>query len=48
MLTRREVLRRIECAVVQGTPIVNYGVHIAALHGILEREISPFVDELEG
>lgn len=48
MLTRREVLRRIECAVVQGTPIVNYGVLIAALHGILERSISPFVDELEG
>lgn len=48
MLTRREVLRRIECAVVQGTPIVNYGVLIATLHGILERAISPFVDELEG
>lgn len=48
MLTRHEVLRRIECAVVQGTPIVNYGVLIAALHGILERAISPFVDELEG
>lgn len=48
MLTRREVLRRIECAVVQGTPIVNYGVLIAALHGILEQAISPFVDELEG
>lgn len=48
MLTRREVLRRIECAVVQGTPIVNYGVLIAALHGILERAISPFVGELEG
>lgn len=48
MLTRREVLRRIECAVVQGTPVVNYGVLIAALHGILERAISPFVDELEG
>lgn len=48
MLTRREVLRRIECAVVQGTPIVNYGVLIAALHGILERAISPFIDEIEG
>ena len=48
MLTRREVLRRIECAVVQGTPIVNYGVLIAALHGILERAISPFIDELKG
>lgn len=48
MLTRREVLRRIECAVVQGTPIVNYGVLIAALHGILERAISPFTDEIKG
>lgn len=48
MLTRREVLRRIECAVVQGTPIVNYGVLIAALHGILERTISPFINEIKG
>lgn len=48
MLTRREVLRRIECAVVQGTPLVNYGVLIAALHGILERAISPFIDEIKG
>ena len=47
MLTRREVLRRIDCAVMQGTPIVNYGVLIASLHGILERAISPFVDELD-
>ena len=48
MLTRREVLRRTECAVVQGTPIVNYGVLIAALHGILERAISPFINEING
>ena len=47
MLTRREVLRRIDCAIVQGTPIVNYGVLIASLHGILERAISPFMDELD-
>ena len=47
MLTRREVLRRIDCAVVQGTPIVNYGVLIASLHGILDRAISPFLDELD-
>lgn len=47
MLTRREVLRRIDCAVEQGTPIVNYGVLIASLHGILERAISPFMDELD-
>ena len=48
MLTRRVVLRRVECAVVQGTPIVNDGVLIAALHGILERAISPFIDEIKG
>jgi len=47
MLTRREVLRRIDCDVVHGTPIVNYGVLIASLHGILERAISPFMDELD-
>lgn len=46
MLTRREVLRRLDVALVQGVPIVNYGVLIAALHGILDRAISPFKDEL--
>ena len=47
MLTRREVLRRIDVASVQGVPIVNYGVLIASLHGILQRAIAPFVHELE-
>lgn len=46
MLTRREVLRRIDVATVQGVPIVNYGVLIASLHGILQRAIQPFMDEL--
>lgn len=47
MLTRREVLRRIDVATVQGVPIVNYGVLIASLHGILQRAIQPFEHELE-
>ena len=47
MLTRREVLRRIDVASVQGVPIVNYGVLIASLHGILQRAIKPFEHELE-
>ena len=47
MLTRREFLRRIDVAVVQGVPIVNYGILIAMLHGILERAVSPFKDELQ-
>ena len=46
MLTRREVLRRLEVSVEQGVPIVNYGVLIAALHGILERSLAPFEKEL--
>ena len=47
MLTRREVLRRMDVAYMQGVPIVNYGVLIAELHGILKRAISPFEDELQ-
>ena len=46
MLTRREVLRRLDVSIVQGVPMVNYGVLIASLHGILERAISPFKNEL--
>lgn len=46
MLTRREVLRRIEASVVQGVPIINYGVLIAFLHGILTRALTPFTEEL--
>ncbi len=47
MLTRKEVLRRIEATIVDGVPIINYGVLIASLHGILERALSPFIDELK-
>ncbi|WP_295237645.1 [FeFe] hydrogenase H-cluster maturation GTPase HydF [Veillonella sp.] len=46
MLTRREVLRRLEVSQEQGVPIVNYGVLIASLHGILDRALSPFAAEL--
>ena len=41
MLTRREVLRRLDVSEQQGVPIVNYGVLIASLHGILDRALSP-------
>lgn len=46
MLTRREVLRRIDITLQNGVPIVNYGVLIAVLHGILDRALSPFQQEL--
>jgi len=37
MLTRREMLARLEDVRAAGVPVVNYGVLIAALHGILPR-----------
>ena len=42
MLTRREMLHRLSTAREQGVPIVNYGVLIAYVHGILHRALSPF------
>ena len=42
MINRREMLARIMQARAAGVPIVNYGVAIAHLHGILHRALSPF------
>jgi len=42
MLNRREMLARIMEAQQNGVAIVNYGVAIAALQGILPRALSPF------
>lgn len=42
MTTRREMLARIVEVQQAGVPIVNYGVAIAALMGILRRALSPF------
>ena len=36
MLTRREVLRRIDCAKEAGVPIVNYGILLAAANGLTD------------
>ena len=41
MLNRREMNHRIRTAVDMGVPIVNYGVLIAYMQGILERTIEP-------
>lgn len=43
MINRREMLYRIMVAQEAGVPIVNYGVAIAHLHGILPRALSPFL-----
>ena len=42
MLNRQAMLQRINQAKEAGMPIVNYGVLIAYLHGILERALEPF------
>ena len=47
MLNEREMKYRIENAVKQGIPIVNYGIFIAYVHGILNRSLEPFPEVLE-
>jgi len=42
MLTRGEMLWRIEQARSKGVPITNYGVGIAFVQGVLKRALSPF------
>ena len=44
MITRREMLARIERAKTQGVAMTNYGVCISFLQGMLERVLSPFPD----
>lgn len=42
MINRREMLYRIQLAKEAGIPIVNYGVLLAFVHGVLERALEPF------
>ena len=42
MLNRKEMLYRLAEARAQNVPIVNYGILIAKVHGILERALTPF------
>ena len=41
MLNGKEMQRRQSTAAASGTPMVNYGVAIACMHGILERSLQP-------
>lgn len=41
MLNGKEMQRRQSAAAASGTPMVNYGVAIACMHGILERSLQP-------
>ena len=47
MLNGREMLSRLERAETDGTPITNYGVAIAQMHGILRRSLGIFPALLE-
>lgn len=47
MLNEKEMKHRIASAEASGVPIVNYGIAIAHMHGILARSLKPFPDMLE-
>ncbi|MRR08401.1 MAG: [FeFe] hydrogenase H-cluster maturation GTPase HydF, partial [Deltaproteobacteria bacterium] len=47
MINRKEMLHRIMVAQHAGIPIVNYGVLIAYVMGILERALRPFPEVRE-
>nr|WP_242649349.1 [FeFe] hydrogenase H-cluster maturation GTPase HydF [Syntrophomonas wolfei] len=42
MINRRQMLHRIDLARDSGVPIINYGVLLAFVNGILERALQPF------
>jgi [FeFe] hydrogenase H-cluster maturation GTPase HydF len=43
MITRREMLFRIQRAAEAGVPVTNYGVAISLLQGVLKRVLEPFM-----
>lgn len=47
MLTRREMLSRIEKAGEAGVPVTNYGLAISVLQGVIKRVLSPFPAALD-
>ncbi len=47
MLNEKEMKARMQKADVQSAPILNYGVAIAHMHGILKRSLAPFPDILK-
>lgn len=46
MLNKREMEYRQHTSMEQGLPMINYGILLAYLHGILDKAIEPFEDEL--
>jgi [FeFe] hydrogenase H-cluster maturation GTPase HydF len=46
MLNDKEMQRRVKAAVDAGVPIVNYGVAIAKMNGILDRSLEPVKESM--
>ena len=46
MLNEREMKSRVRRCIDSGTPITNYGIAIALIHGILRRSLEPFPEIL--
>ena len=42
MLNEKEMKSRISRCNENGTPVTNYGIAIAQMHGILKRSVEPF------
>lgn len=47
MINRKEMLSRIDISYEQGVPIVNYGLTIAFVSGILDRAVKPFKEAFD-
>ena len=47
MLNEKEMAHRMEIAAKASVPMVNYGVAIAHMHGILKKSLEPFPEALE-
>ena len=45
MITRRQLVGRLQPATEAGVPVTNYGMAIAWLHGIYQRAIQPFTNQ---
>jgi len=43
MVTRKQLLNRIQSFINKGIPVTNYGMTLAYVNGIFERAIKPFM-----
>jgi [FeFe] hydrogenase H-cluster maturation GTPase HydF len=48
MITKKQVINRLQPAIDAGIPVTNYGMAIAYVHGIFNRAVMPFLKAGEG